>query len=364
MKRFAVLTSGGDAPGMNAAILAITKVAAFRGIEVLGVQRGYDGLLDGDYRLLTRLVTATGRLAPLREVEDNANEGGTLLGSSRCRRFFDPEHRKEACRQLMEHGAEGLIVIGGNGTMAGAHTLAAECPQVTVVGIPASIDNDIGATASALGVDTALNTIIEACDRISDTARSHRRAFIVEVMGRHSGYLAVASAVASAADAVLLPEERRSDEEIIDSVENVIRESFATDRQKSRVLIIKAEGVTISATNLAEAVDARLEGNLDIDLRATVLGHVVRGGRPSFHDRLIAGRLALGAVNALADGADDCMVTWNTTTLGGDRTADPRVQRFPLETVLAEGRALLDGTSDVTQRRMARMQTVQGVLAL
>ncbi len=349
---------------MNAAILAVTKVAAFRNIEVLGVQRGYDGLLDGDYRLLTRLVAATGRLAPLQEVEDNANEGGTLLGTSRCERFFDAEHRKQACRQLMEHGAEGLIVIGGNGTMAGAHTLAPECPQVTVVGIPASIDNDIGATASALGVDTALNTIIEACDRISDTARSHRRAFIVEVMGRHSGYLAVASAVAAAADAVLLPEERRSDEEIISSVENIIRESFATDRKKSRVLIIKAEGVTISATNLAEAVDARLEGNLDIDLRATVLGHVVRGGRPTYHDRLIAGRLALGAVNALADGADDCMVTWNTTTLGGDRTADPRVQRFPLETVIAEGRALRDGTSDVTQRRMARMQAVQGVLAL
>jgi 6-phosphofructokinase 1 len=364
MKRFAVLTSGGDAPGMNAAILAVVKVAAFRGIEVLGVRRGYDGLLDGDLRLLTREVSSTGRLAPLPEVEDNANDGGTLLGSSRCQRFFDPEHRKHACRQLMDHGAEGLIAIGGNGTMAGAHTLAPECPPVTVVGIPASIDNDIGATASALGVDTALNTIIEACDRISDTARSHRRAFIVEVMGRRSGYLAEASAAAAAADAVLLPEENRTNEEIISSVENIIRDSFATDRQKSRVLIIKAEGVTISATNLVDAVDDRLEGNLDIDLRATVLGHVVRGGRPTYHDRMIAGRLALGAVNALADGADDCMVTWNTTTLGGDSTDDPRVHRFPLETVIAEGKALLDGSSDVTQRRISRMKTVQGVLAL
>jgi len=364
MKKIAVLTSGGDAPGMNAAILAVVKVAASRGIEVLGIERGYDGLLDGQFRELTRFVSSAKSYAPLTDIEDDANTGGTLLGSSRCRRFYESTQRVQGCRQLTGRGVDGLIAIGGNGTLTGAHTLAVECPEVTVVGIPASIDNDIGATASALGVDTALNTIIEACDRISDTARSHRRAFIVEVMGRHSGYLAVASAAATAADAVLLPEENRSDDEIIGSVEEIIRDSFATDRHKSRVLIVKAEGVTISATNLADAVGARLEGELDVDIRATVLGHVVRGGRPSYQDRMMAGRLALGAVNALADGADDIMVAWSTTTPGGEATPDPRVTRFPLQTVIDEGVALLDGTSEVTKRRMSRMKTVQGVLAL
>lgn len=363
LKRIAILTSGGDAPGMNSAILAACKVAASRGIEVIGVQRGYEGLLDADFRELTRSLS-DGSLAPIREVEDEAHTGGTILGSSRCMRFFDQESRAAGCRNMVEAGIEGLIAIGGNGTMAGAHTLAAECPDVTVVGVPASIDNDIGATADSIGVDSALNTIIEACDRISDTARSHRRAFIVEVMGRHSGYLAIASAVATAADAVLLPEEGRTEEQVLDKVEAVIRDSFATDRHKSKVLIIKAEGVTVPTTLLARVVGGRLDDDLNIDVRATVLGHIVRGGHPSFHDRMMAGRLALGAVNALADGADDCMVTWNTTTSGGVATADPRVHRFRLETVLAEGEALRDGTSDITKRRMDRMQTVQGVLAL
>ena len=349
MKRIAVLTSGGDAPGMNAAILAACKVAASRGIEVLGVRMGYEGLLDGDFIKLTRTLD-NGGLAPIQEVEDEGQTGGTILGSSRCMRFFEEEHRKVACQNMVEAEIEGLIAIGGNGTMAGAHTLASECRGVTVVGVPASIDNDIGASANSIGVDSALNTIIDACDRISDTARSHRRAFIVEVMGRHSGFLAVASAVATAADAVLLPEQDRSEEEIITSVEKVIRDSFATDRGKSRVLIIKAEGVTMSAATLAEQVDARLGEDVDCDIRATILGHVVRGGRPSFHDRMMAGRLALGAVNALIDGADDCMVTWNTTTPGGAPTQDPRVQRFLLEHVLEDvqrARKTANSTADL-----------------
>ena len=348
---------------MNSALLAATKVSASRGIEMIGIRNGYDGLMDEDFVPLTRTLADGRTLAPVRAVEDAANSGGTLLGSSRCMRFFEEEHRRAACGNMKRAGIAGLIAVGGNGTMAGAHTLASECPEVTVVGVPASIDNDIGASADSIGVDSALNTIIEACDRISDTARSHRRAFIVEVMGRHSGYLAVASAVATAADAVLLPEDSRTEDELIDIVEQVIRDSFATDRDKSRVLIIKAEGVTTSATTIAEVTDQRLTGDVEVDIRATVLGHVVRGGRPSFHDRMMAGRLALGAVNALADGADDCMVAWNTTTPGGIPTDDPRVQRFALQTVLEEGKALLDGSSDVTKRRMARMRTVQGVLA-
>jgi 6-phosphofructokinase 1 len=364
MKTIGVLTSGGDAPGMNAAIWAVVKVAAARGIKVIGVERGYDGLLDGAFRPLTRPVMSSGTLAPVSGLDGSAGAGGTLLGTTRSKRFYEPAGRAEACEQLQAIGIEGLVVIGGNGTITGAHLLSLECGAVPVVGVPASIDNDIGCTADAIGVDTALNTIIDACDRISDTARSHHRAFIVEVMGRRSGYLAMAASVAASADAVLLPELERSEEEMVTGVEKIIRQSFDAGRDKRRVLIIKAEGVSIPATLLADRVQDRLSDHPDVDVRATVLGHVVRGGRPTYHDRMIAGRLALGAVNALVDGGDDLMVAWSTTTEGGTPTADPRVSTFPMDAVLAETEALLDGTSDVSKRRVSRMQAVQGVLAL
>lgn len=349
---------------MNAAIWAVVKVAASRGIRVLGVERGYDGLLDGSFRPLTRPVMSSGTLAPVIEIDGVAGVGGTFLGSTRCRRFYDPAGRAEGCRQLQAFGIEGLVVIGGNGTLTGAHLLARECGAVPVVGVPASIDNDIGCTSNAIGVDTALNTIIDACDRITDTARSHHRAFIVEVMGRRSGYLAMASSVAAAADAVLLPEIERGEDEMVTSIEKIIRQSFGGERDKRRVLIIKAEGVPLAATDLADRVQERLADHEDVEVRATVLGHVVRGGRPTYHDRMVAGRLALGAVNALLDGEDDVMAAWNSTAEGGSHTGDPRVSIFPLETVLAETEALLDGSSEVTRRRVLRMQAVQGVLAL
>ena len=207
----AVLTSGGDAPGMNAAIRAVTKVAASRGVPAWGVEMGYDGLIDGEFRPLTRQSSRSGYLTPTSEVEAIGSMGGTVLGSSRCSRFFTREGRAEAIHQMEKYSITGMIVIGGNGSLEGAHVFASEC-AIPVIGIPASIDNDIGLSRESLGVDTALNTIIEACDRITDTARSHHRAFIVEVMGRHSGYLAMASAVAAAADGVLLPEHQRSRE--------------------------------------------------------------------------------------------------------------------------------------------------------
>ncbi len=364
MKTIGVLTSGGDAPGMNAAIFAVVKVAAARGVRVIGIERGFDGAIDGSFRPLTRPVLSSGTLAPVADIDLITGLGGTVLGTTRCDRFFEQAHREAACGQLQGIGIGALIVIGGNGTLAGAHLLAGECAAVPVVGVPASIDNDIGCTSDSIGVDTAVNTIIEACDRISDTARSHRRAFIVEVMGRQSGYLAMVSSVATAADAVLLPEVSKSEEELVAGVEKIIRESFTAERDKRRVLIIKAEGVPMSATRLAEEVESRLEDHADVQVRATVLGHVVRGGRPTYHDRMIAGRLALGAVSALMGGADDVMMAWNTTTPGGEPTPDPRVTTFPLGRVLVETEALLDGTSEITRRRVLRMQEVQGVLAL
>ena len=360
----AVLTSGGDAPGMNAAIRAVVKVAASRRVEVVGVERGYDGLIDGDFRQLTRILDDRRDLAPIAEVEGLGGLGGTLLGSTRCPRFFHRDSREAACAQLTGQGLAGLVVIGGNGSMAGAHALASEC-SIPVVGIPASIDNDIGLTREALGVDTALNTIVEACDRISDTARSHHRAFIVEVMGRQSGYLAMSSAIATAADAVLLPEQSKTREEVIDSVTEAIRNSFATARDKHRVLVIKAEGVNVPTHELVEEVEKRLSDLAGVEVRSTVLGHLVRGGNASFRDRLLAGRFGLAAVDAVLAGTTDMMVGW--TSPGSDRgtgTSDPYIRLFPLAEVLEETAALLDGTSAVALDRVRRMEAIQGILAL
>ncbi len=359
MKTIAVLTSGGDSPGMNAALRAIAKVAAARGARVLGALEGYEGLIDGRFRELTRIVE--GRPVPDPELDAIGGTGGTLIGSARSARFREPSGRQAAARQLASF--DGLVVIGGNGSLTGAHLLAKE-HGVRVVGIPASIDNDIGCTATALGVDTALNTIVEACDRISDTARAHRRAFVVEVMGRHCGYLAMASAVAAGADAVLFREQGRTEEALVSAVADVVRKGFA-ERHKRRVLIIKAEGVEIPCTLLVRKVESALASELPgLEIRGTVLGHVVRGGNPTFHDRMVAGRLALGAVEALLGGATDEMVAWQPPVPGGIATMDPAVFRFSLETVLRETEALLDGSSAVTKRRLQLMQAAEGVLPL
>ena len=355
-----MLTSGGDAPGMNAAIRAVVKVSAARNVRVLGIERGYDGLIDGRFRQLTRAVG--GGLAPIGELQSDGNKGGTTLGSARCPRFMEPDGREEASHRLQSLGVRGLVVIGGNGSMAGAHHLALESP-VPVVGIPASIDNDIGCTSDSIGVDTALNTIVEACDRISDTAQALKRAFVVEVMGRQSGYLAMSAAVASAADAVLLPEHQRSESEIIESVTEMIRRNLATERAKRQVLIIKAEGVEVPTERLVAAITAGLP-DTHIDVRGVVLGHIVRGGAPSFHDRMLAGRLGLVAVEALLSGVTDQMAAWRTSLPGGRHTSDPMVDLFSLEEVLEQTKALLDGSSEITKRRIRRMEEIQGVLAL
>lgn len=357
-----ILTSGGDAPGMNAAILAVTKIAASHDQAVWGILDGFDGLIDGKFRPLTRRVGNNGTLSPLPEVEQAGGTGGTVLGTARCTRFFTREGRAQAARTVEEYSLTGLIVVGGNGSMAGAHLLAEE-HGVGVIGIPASIDNDIGLTREAIGVDSALNTIVEACDRISDTARSHHRAFVVEVMGRNSGYLAMASAVATAADAVLLPEHGRSRNEIVDSVLEVLRRSFGASREKRRVLILKAEGVGITTEDLVNRVRDGIGNDSDVEIRATVLGHLVRGGNASFRDRLLAGRFGLVAVTGLLEGHSNVMAGWNLEGPGAE-TSDAWIKLFPLAEVLAETEALLDGTSPITQDRVRRMEAIQGVLSI
>lgn len=361
MKRIVVLTSGGDSPGMNAALRAIAKLGAAQGKQIFGSLEGYDGLIDGNFRELTKQLS-DGALTVDIEVDAAGGQGGTLIGSARSMRFREKEGRATAHAQLQKLGADGLIVIGGNGSLTGAHAFATET-GVKVMGIPGSIDNDIGCTAISLGVDTALNTIVEACDRISDTARAHKRAFVVEVMGRDCGYLAMASAIAMAADAVLIRESGKTEDQLIDDIRQVIRTGFS--RGKRRILIIKAEGVTAPCTRLVRLTEERMKEELPtLEIRATVLGHVVRGGAPSYSDRAVAGRLGFGALNSLLAGATDEMVGWLPPVQGGIVTADSSVHRFSLERVLEETKALIDGSSPVTKRRVALMTAASGVLSL
>jgi 6-phosphofructokinase 1 len=361
MKKLAVLTSGGDSPGLNAALRAIAKMAAARGIQVFAALEGYDGLIDGKFRELTRRVNGDSLGVEL-EVEISGGLGGTFIGTARSMRFMQPEGRAQAATHLRAQGFEGLIVMGGNGSLTGAHLLAKE-QDIRLIGVPGSIDNDIGCTSTSLGVDTALNTIVDALDHISDTARAHRRAFVVEVMGRDCGYLALASAVAVGADGVLIREQGKTEEELVDAVSGVIRHGVA--RGKRRILVIKGEGVQVPCTRLVRLTQERLGTELPgLEIRATVLGHVVRGGAPSYQDRAVAGRLGFVAVKALIDGRTDEMVAWQPHVAGGAATEDAAVQLFSLERVLDETRALIDGTSPVTKRRLALMQRASEVLAL
>lgn len=350
MKRIAVLTSGGDAPGMNAAVHALVKVAAQQGIETLGVRNGYDGLMAGEASVLT-----------LADVDPISGWGGTILGSARSEAFRTVEGRARAADAL---DADALVVIGGNGSLTGAHRLAQE-RGVPVIGLPASIDNDIGCTSTAIGVDTALNTIVSACDRISDTARAHRRVFVVEVMGRQCGYLAMASSIAAGADACLFREQGKDADAVVAELSEVVRRGFSPQRNKKRVLVIKAEGVATPTGEIVSRLQDMVDGELPgVTVRATVLGHLVRGGAPSYMDRMVAGRLAVGALSALARGATDQMMGWQPWDADGIATGDPSVKRFPLETMLERTEALLDGSSETTRRRVTMMEAVAGVLAI
>ena len=347
---------------MNAAIVAVVRVAASAGIEVMGIQDGYEGLINGAFRTLVQPDVQAGTLVPIDELAGMGGQGGTVLGTARCPRFQDPAYRAQGARALREAGVDGLVIIGGNGSMTGAHALWSE-HQIPIVGIPASIDNDIGHTREALGVDTALNTIVEACDRISDTARSHRRAFIVEVMGRDCGYLALAGAVATRADAVLLPEKNPERLQVLQKLERIVRQQLSDYRAKKRVLVLKAEGVKIPTQTLVEDLAAAVSDLDDVEIRATVLGHIVRGGDPTFRDRLLAGRFALVAVQSILAGKSGVMVCWSASQQG-EPTSDAFVRLFSLGAVLEETKSLTEGTSELQNERIRRLEAIHGALAL
>ena len=283
MRKIGVLTSGGDAPGMNAAIRAVVRSAAAMGIEVVGFRKGYYGLLNNLYEEMNA-----------RSVSDILHRGGTILQSARCPEFKDPEARKKAIANVSELGIEGLVVVGGDGSFRGARELSIS--GVPTVGIPGTIDNDIGCTDYTIGFDTALNTVQDAIDKIRDTCRSHDRCSVVEVMGRDAGYIAVNVGIACGAEAVIIPEKD------FDFKRDILSEIKAgIKRGKEQHLIIVAEGVTkdnMSALKMA----SRIEEETGIETRATILGHIQRGGNPTVKDRVTASRMGVAAVDLLNQG--------------------------------------------------------------
>ncbi len=282
MKRIAVLTSGGDAPGMNAAIRAVVRTGLAKGMEVYGVRRGYLGLIAGHFEALTA-----------RDVGGIMQRGGTVLGSARSQEFRSEAGRAQALAQLDRQGIEALVVIGGNGSQTGAHALwKAGFP---VVGVASTIDNDLYGSDITLGVDTALNIALEAIDRLKVTASSHHRAFVVEVMGRDCGYLALMTGIAGGAEAITLPEVEADPEQLAEEIRT------AYERGKPHALIVAAEGARWNAQALAEYFRDQRH-RLGFELRATILGHVQRGGAPTFADRMLGTRLGAAAVECLARG--------------------------------------------------------------
>ena len=277
MKKIAVLTSGGDAPGMNAAIRAVVRKAIYDGLEVVAVYNGYQGLIEGKFETME-----------LGSVGDIIHRGGTMLRSARCPAFQTEEGRRKALEQIQAQGIEGIVVIGGDGSFRGAYELTRL--GVPCVGVPATIDNDIQGTDFTIGFDTALNTIIDAIDKIRDTASSHERTFIIEVMGRDAGDLALWAGLAGGAETILIPEEKTSIEQIVQRLKS------GTDRGKKHSILIVAEGV-MSGGELAKVLWEKAE----IDTRVSVFGHMQRGGSPSGRDRVLASRFGAQAVEVLKE---------------------------------------------------------------
>ncbi len=288
IKRIGVLTSGGDAPGMNAAIRAVVRACVFHNIEVDGIFQGYMGLMNGDFKRLNE-----------RSVARILGRGGTILKSSRCKEFYEAEGRAQAAAQIKKHGVDALITIGGNGTFTGANLLYKE-HGIPVLGIPGSIDNDLFGTDHCIGFDTATNTVVDAVDRIRDTATSHNRLFFVEVMGRNSGFIALKSGIAAGAIAIVLPEDEMSVDELVDTLK------ASEESGKSSSIVIVAEGSKSGgAYEIAKKVT---EKYAEYDTRVSVLGHLQRGGAPSCYDRVIASRMGVAAVEGILQGRKNVMV--------------------------------------------------------
>ncbi len=289
INNIAVLTSGGDAPGMNAAIRAVVRACAYYNLDCTGVYRGYQGLIEGDFEKLNA-----------RSVRNVINRGGTFLKSTRSLDFKTKEGRAKAYENLQKNGVDALIVIGGDGTFTGALYFSQEF-NIPVVGIPATIDNDISGTDYTLGYDTALNTVVEAIDKIRDTASSHNRLFLVEVMGRDAGDIALNSGIGAGAEEILIPEEDEGVQRMMDSLEKSKKSG------KTSSIIVVAEGEK-SGKNIFQLAEFISQTHAEYDIRVSVLGHIQRGGSPSCFDRVLASKLGVGAVEALTDGKSNVMI--------------------------------------------------------
>jgi len=286
--KIGVLTSGGDAPGMNAAVRAVVRTGIYHGLEVFGIMRGYNGMVDND------IFRMEGK-----SVANIIQRGGTILKTSRCKEFFTPEGRKKAYRNLKKLGINGLVIIGGDGSFRGAQTFSNEY-DIPCVGLPGTIDKDIAGTDFTIGFDTAVNTAVEAIDKIRDTADAHDRLFIIEVMGRDAGYIALHSGIATGAESVLIPE-RKTD------IEAIIKQLAEKERRHKLVnLIVVAEGDDFGGANeVGKIITERLPMQ---DVRVCILGHIQRGGSPSCFDRLIASRMGYSAVESLIEGRHNVFV--------------------------------------------------------
>lgn len=284
MKKIGVLTSGGDAPGMNAAIRAVVRMGAYFSVEVVGIRRGFAGMIEKDFVPLG-----------VSSVADIIHRGGTILHTARSEAFLTVKGRMKALQNAREEGIEGVIVIGGNGSFAGAGELAKL--GLPTIGVPATIDNDIGCTDFTIGFDTAVNTVIDAINRIRDTATSHERIFVLEVMGRDSGQIALMAGLAGGAESLVIPEEPITMQEVVDKIQRGFR------RGKKHSIVLVAEGA-----GSALQVSKEIEVLLGLETRVTILGHIQRGGTPTAFDRALASRLGGRAVELLLEGASSRMV--------------------------------------------------------
>ena len=282
-----ILTSGGDAPGMNAAIRAVTRAGIAAGLKVKGIYRGYEGLINNEIQEFTT-----------ENVSNIIQRGGTILKTARSKEFLTPEGRKKAYDNMVEQGIDALIIIGGNGSLEGARIFAEEF-DVPCIGLPGTIDNDLSGTDSTIGYDTTLNTIVQCVDKIRDTATSHERIFFIEVMGRDAGFLAQNSAIASGAEAAIIPEDSSNADQLEQFISRGIRKS------KSSSMVIVSESPKCGAMYYADRVKKEYT---EFDVRVSILGHLQRGGSPSAYDRILASRLGVGAITALREGQRNVMI--------------------------------------------------------
>ncbi|RNC87243.1 MAG: 6-phosphofructokinase [Winogradskyella sp.] len=289
IKKIGVMTSGGDSPGMNAAIRSVVRTCAYHNIECFGIYKGYEGLIDGDFIPLDA-----------RSVRGIINKGGTFLKSARSKRFRTKEGRKAAHDQLLKNNIDSLVLIGGDGTFTGGLVFNQEY-GFPVMGIPGTIDNDINGTDRTLGYDTALNTAVEAIDKIRDTAHSHDRLFFVEVMGRDVGHIALNAGVGAGAEEILIPEEDMGIDRLVESLER----SKKSGKSSSIVIVAEGDKIGKSVFELKDYVDENLD---EYDVRVSVLGHMQRGGSPTCYDRVLASRMGVKAVESLIEGKSNFMV--------------------------------------------------------